>query len=107
MAADETIDLILKCIIYTEVCIIGSFTMFSYQWSIESGFVIWGAIVAFMLAGVFWCGGLFGEDKEPNMLFVVAIMNVIGVNFGGYLVLMLMLHMPIAGVTYVRQMLIS
>ncbi len=93
---------ILKCIIFTEVSMLGSFIMFTYPWSLEIGMVIWGAVIALMCAMLWAWGGLFGKaDNDITMVFPVAILNAIGVNMGGYLVLMLVLKMPIAGVVYV------
>jgi hypothetical protein len=92
------ISTILKCTILTEASLIGAFLMFSYDIPTTEGFVIWGCV----LAAILILGYLFGalefikspgdESVEPNAVFFILLLNGIMINFGGYLILMLVLR---------------
>lgn len=87
---DDLLDAFLKCTIITELAIVGVFCMFSYATPIKEGFLIWGVVLATLVVAC-WLFGGFAFDDSPNAVFFVTLFNGIMINFGGYLILMLLL----------------
>jgi hypothetical protein len=86
---------ILKCLIITEFSIVGSFLMLSYNIPVETGFAIWGSVLAGVIFLMWQFGGLsWNEEKDTfrnPAVFFTGLMNGVMINFGGYLILIICL----------------
>ena len=101
---------ITTIILMTITCFFATYWFF-YPMDIRIGFLYWGLILAYIMAVCFLCGwfntytnseGL--KDLEQPIVFLPLVINGIGVNFGGYLILWMIFHavfnipLPIGGI---------
>ena len=88
---NKYLGIILHCLIVTEITIIGAFVMFTYAFPIWLGFVIWAGVVAILFIYAITFGGVMG-DTEPNAVSYIVLLNGGLLNFGGYIMLMVILR---------------
>lgn len=88
-----------KCIVLSVVSFLGVIAMICPAWDIWIGMTIWGLVLLEVSLLFFYFGGV---DNEP--LWMCLILNAIGINFGGYLIILLLLRVylglpiPIGGI---------
>ncbi len=92
-----------KCIILTIVSFVGSLIMICPAWDVIPFFIVWGSVLAIYMLLVYKFGGFSRMDNDDYRLMYCAMLNALGINFGGYFVIILLLKfylglpIPIAG----------
>lgn len=87
----------LKGVIITLLSFFGACVMFIPPWSLTEGMIVWGVVVCGLLFIILKLTMFSSNipEKDEEALLMVGGINAIMINFGGYLILLLYLGIPV------------